>query len=247
MDDKLKSVLDKIAKLRALAAGAGTPAEAEAAAAQAAALIAKYQIDEAQVEMAGGQAPEEVGEGDVLWQQQGTDDKWRSMLASGLARDHGCAVTVMTRSRFSKARTVLYRIAGRPSDVAIVRYLFAWLHHEIARLSERERGRAAKNAFRLGAVVGVIDAMKKAREQTQAANAAHGQTVALAVVDRATASMDYFKAQAAAAGRKVYTARAPVVADGGAFENGIAAGENLAPRPGLTAADARPMLGSGGR
>lgn len=242
MDDKLKAVLDKIAKLRALAANAGTQAEAEAAAAQAAALIAKYQIDEATVETANQAAAEDIGDGGVLWERNGRNEKWRSVLAATLATDHGCAATIMTTSDL-----VQYRIAGRPSDVAIVRYLFAWLHVEIARLSEVKRGRAAKNAFRLGAVVGVTLAMRRARGQAQAATPAAGQTVALAIVDRASASMGYFRAQAAADGRKIGTDRAATVSDRGAFRSGFEVGKDLAPRPGLAEGHARPMLGQGGR
>lgn len=242
MDDKLKSVLDKIAKLRALAAGAGTPAEAEAAAAQAAALIAKYQIDEATVEMAGQSASEEIGEGETLWETTGRNDQWRSALASMLATDHGCAK--VTEVRESGIR---YRIAGRPADVAIVRYLFAWLHVEIARLSERERGRAAKNGFRNGAVVGVIRAMRAARGAENKAAAEKGETSALAIVDRGKVAMGLFEALAAKDGHKVVESGGHVPTDRSATLRGLAAGENLAPRPGLTAADARPMLGSGGR
>lgn len=239
MDEKLRSVLDKIAKLRALAAGATTQGEAEAAAGQAAALAAKYQIDEAQIEAASGERAEEIGEGDELWTSETRNEKWRSCLAAALAEDHGCAMI-----RTSWDGLTIYHIAGRPSDVALVRYLFAWLHVEIARLSERERGRAAKNSFRYGAVVGVLGAMRAARKgETQAS--AHGQATALAIVSRAEQSMDVFRRQAEAAGRKIATSARASLSDPGALRRGLVAGTGLAPRPGLTGGEGRFMLGGG--
>ena len=239
MDDKLKAVLDKIAKLRALAAKAGTQAEAETAAAQAAALIAKYQIDETQVEVADPSKAEAVAEGDHLWTDYGPKKGWLSLLASGLADLHGCAVV-----RFRRLGTSVYRIAGRPSDVAIVRYLFAWLRAEIERLAQSEQGRAAKNAFRLGAAAGVIEAMGRARKQETAAVAATGAAIVLA--SRSETSMAFFEAEAAKAGQKIRTAAAPNFSDTGALRRGVRAGEQLAPKQALSEGMSVPML-QGGR
>lgn len=235
MDEKLKSVLDKIAKLRALAARATTQAEAEAAAAQAASLIAKYQIDEAQIETPDAARTEEVAaEDEPLYREEKRNQKWRSVLASALAELHGCGVVYASVVGLTR-----YRIAGRPSDVAIVRYLFAWLHVEIARLSEKEHGKAAKNAFRIGAVFGVLRAMAQARRAEEAAAPA-GATVALAMVDRAELS------HAALAGnRKPRTGTAPQASDRDALIRGFRAGGAIAPKPALAATDGTLLLGEG--
>ncbi len=54
----------------------------------------------------------------------------------------------------------MYRlhIVGRPSDTAIVRYLYAWLSLDLARIATREaRGRGAswKRSWLVGAVTGI--------------------------------------------------------------------------------------------
>lgn len=235
MDDKLKSVLDKIAKLRALAAGATTQAEAEAAAAQAAALIAKYQIDEAQIEMPDTARTEEVGaEEEPLWTEKKRNEKWRSILATGLSEAHGCAMIFVSVVGFTR-----YRIAGRPSDVAIVRYLFAWLHVEIARLSMTEHGKAARNAFRVGAVFGVLRAMAQAR-RTEVAAAPTGQTMALATVDRVQMSLD-----ALTNGKKIKSGSVPSLVDRGALARGFVAGSAIAPKPALATVDGTLLLSDG--
>lgn len=232
MDAKLQSVLDKIARLRALAAGATTQAEAENAAAQAAALIAKYQIDEAQIEMPDTVRLEEIGaEEEPLWTEEKRNEKWRSILATGLSEAHGCAMIFVSVVGFTR-----YRIAGRPSDVAIVRYLFAWLHAEIARLSMTERGKAARNAFRVGAVFGVLRAMAQSR-RAEVGAAPTGQTMALATVDRVKMSLD-----ALTNGKKLKSGHVPSVIDRGALARGFVAGGAIAPKQALTAGDGTLLL-----
>lgn len=234
MDDKLKSVLEKVAKLRALAAGAGTQAEAEAAAAQAAALIAKYQIAESEVETFS--RPEEMAEGDNLWSSTGRNERWRSLLACGLGEDYGCAVVYSTSDS-----GVVYRIVGRPSDVEIVRYMFAWLSAEILRLADRERGLAARNGFRLGAVAGVLRAMRRTRGE-EMRTAPNGSTTALAITGRAE---DAFRVFTSISGQKVTVGRGAQFSDRNAVRRGLEAGASLAPRPGLAAGEGRFMLGTG--
>jgi hypothetical protein len=202
---------------------------------KAAALIAKYQIDEAQIETPDAQRNEEVAaEEEPLYREEKRNEKWRSILATGLAEAHGCAMIFVSVVGFTR-----YRIAGRPSDVAIVRYLFAWLHVEIARLSEREHGRAAKNAFRVGAVFGVLRAMERARVKEVAAAPA-GQTVALATVDRVQMSLD-----ALTGGKKTRSGSAPSVVDRGALARGFVAGSAIAPKPALSTSSGALLLGDG--
>jgi hypothetical protein len=224
MNDSLKAAIEKVAKLRALAARAGTQAEAEAAAAQAAAIVAKYQIDEAVLEAHSPERAEEIQEGDPLWSGE-RDISWLNMLAAGIGKIHGCAVIVR---RYGGAATVTYIIVGRPSDLAIVRYLFAWLHAEIVRLSESERGRTAKNAFRVGAAVGVIDAMRKAR----AVEAGIAPTsAAMVLASRADQAMAWLTMQS---GRKLHAARRFSVTDAsGAYDRGRAKGSALTPNAAL--------------
>lgn len=234
MDERLKAALDKVTKLRALGDRATTQAEREAAYAQAEAIIAKYQIDVAQIEAHTNGAAEEMSlADDALWSgAQATS--WVGMLGLRLANIHGCAAVWSRRADVT--RLIL---AGRPSDVAIVRYMFAWLHGEIARLSEREHGKAAKNAFRLGATVGACDAMMRAQKQeSDAAAPVQGQGAAMVLVSRAEAAHVLFGKVGAASGGGIS------MSDDGAFLRGHRAGRDLSPRAGLSGGGHR-MLGSG--
>ena len=79
----------------------------------------------------------------------------------------------------------MYRlhIVGRPSDTAIVRYLYAWLSLDLARIATREaRGRGAswKRSWLVGAVTGIREQLTKAA----AAERATAGTAALVRLDR---------------------------------------------------------------
>lgn len=231
-NQRLNALLEKVAKLRALAARATTQAEAEAAAAQAEAIIAKYQIDEAQLESVNATAAEAIAEQAPLWQGQ-RRESWTCILAHGLSEDHGCAFVWYNHEHGST-----YRIAGRPSDVAIVRYLFAWLTVEISRLSQREHGRSARNAFRIGAVDGFLATTRAARKQVQCAEKATGTAMVLA--DRHAQCLSFLKR--AIGGRFVNATTH--YRDRGAHDRGFASGSHLTEKHALGAGKT-PMLGSG--
>ena len=152
------------------------------------------------------------------------------MLAGSLAKLHGCY------SFCHIGETTRQRISGRASDIAIVRYLFGWLCYEIERLAQAERGKAARNAFKLGATCGYIRAM---RESQQAAFAAEQKaSVALVLADRVTLSKDFFTS---GQGMRIQKQRT-TLSDGGAYQRGQAAGARLQPSAGLNAGTAPRML-----
>lgn len=232
MENKLNAVFDKVNKLRALAARATTQAEAETAAAQAEQLIAKYQIDEATIEAHDSTRAETIAEDQDPLADTPRRVTWIAMLANGLCKLHGCGCVSMGGDR------TRVRVAGRPNDVAIVRYLFSWLRVEIERMADAESGRASKNGFRLGAVAGVLSAMRKARAQ-EAAAVPGGTGAAMVLVGRADESLAHLKA---AIGGRFSTGGVARLSDADAFGRGKAAGEGLSARPGLQAGG-RPMLG----
>lgn len=188
----------------------------------------KYQIDEASIATADATRAECIAEDSPLW--SGTRiQTWTGVLANGLSKIHGCACVA---GRTPNA--VTYRVAGRPSDVAIVRYLFAWLTVEIARLAQRESGRCAMNSFKVGAAQGVINAMRLASQfETEDAS------VAMVLTSRADESLDFLKKSLGG------TARATNgrVSDVGAFDRGMDAGSNLRRSPGLEHRPGVPLLG----
>jgi len=231
MNEKLQKVMQKVVQLRALAARAGTQAEAETAAAQAESLIAKYQIDEASIVFPD--AAESIEQHDPLWSGK-LNETWRGSLCAGLSKDHGCAV-VATR----EGNGTTYRIAGRKSDVEIVRYMFAWLTVEIERLAQREKGRADKTAFRCGAVTGALRAMREARAEEVKASPA-GASAALVLSNRSDESMNFL--QKSLGGRFGSSRTSRVAVD--AFRRGLSAGAGISSRSALTGGSTK-LLGSG--
>lgn len=221
-DNKLQALLQKVAKLRALAARAATQAEAEAAAAQAEAIIAKYQIDEASVEVTT--EPEAIVHEDAAHTAKG--QVWLGMLMHNIARMHGCS-SVSVRG----AKGTTYKLAGKRADLAIVQYLVAWLRVEIERLADCEHGRSAKNAFRVGAVTGVIVAMQRQRVVENTNAGAAGASCAMVLVSRADLAEARLKS---AIGGKFRNGPGASIGDSGAYERGRRAGENLSAKPAMS-------------
>ena len=234
--DKIKKIIAKIAHLRELASKAGTQAEAEAAAGMAEKLIAQYEIEEADLEARGDQASEEVGEADPLHVYAGTNaEGWRGSLAHGLANVHGC----FSYQSHDHGKAV-QKIAGRPSSVAIVRYLFGWLTYEIERLAQNERGRSARHAFKMGAVCGYLSVLRKAhREATTAQQSASGQSFGLVVADRTKEAQRFLEKTTGAHFRSTRIG----VSNGDAYGRGKEAGSNLSTGAGLNGGRPLPVLG----
>lgn len=229
----MSNVSDTITRLRSLALNAGSQAEAEAAAAAAERLIAKYQLDEAAISAGTSTVSEPVEVSAVLWSGKSTK-VWLGMLAQGLCKEHGCAV-VLSRIR---GKSATLKLAGTKSDTDLVRYLFAWLSTEIDRLARREHGIAAINAFRVGAVAGVLGAMQEARRIEVAHTARESaQMVLVTRGERALALLTE------ASGGRLRQGSGPSLHDRGAYERGKSAGSNMTARHGLTAGGGRLALG----
>lgn len=159
----IQVVLRRVSALRNLAAKAGTIHEAETAAAKADALIQKYRLSEADVESAGAAPTEKPAAADPLHTSKTRTPMWLRLLAQDLAKHYGCFAWTQMGGAYS-AWTL--RIVGRPSDVEVVRYMFAWISTEIARLSQAEHGKADQNAFRLGAIAGIRNALYRSTKET---------------------------------------------------------------------------------
>lgn len=178
-------IVDRIAKLLNLAEGKGTtPAEAATAAAQANRLMLKHNISAAAVE--GASLDEETAEAierGVLW-EGGRVVSWRMTLAGGLARLNCCRILIHSASRYHGTKAKL-AIIGRPSNAAVVAYLFAYLGKEIDRLAKAadpgwESARSFRNSFRVAAASTVLQRLRADRaEQRREVK----QSTALVVVD----------------------------------------------------------------
>lgn|SRR5262245_41026866 len=165
------SVIDKVARLLRLAEGEGTnPNEAAVAAATAARLMAEHRLERSDIEGAELDAePIEIPEAALHIMKKRVP--WITALGAGVARSQGYRTYLKIRVSHLGRQTQL-ALVGRKSDVEATRYLFTYLHREIARLCElaRERfeidpGLVAANSFRMGAVEVVIRRLREAREQ----------------------------------------------------------------------------------
>lgn len=204
----IQKLLAKVAHLRALAARAGTQAEAEAAAAAADKILTEHRLHE--VEIPTGEEPCERHE---PLDAMRSYSAWKGILAYSLAKHYGC---YMYRERTWQKQS--FPIFGRKSDAEIVRYMYAWLVLEIDRLASREHGKAAKNAFRLGAVSGYLATLR-----TSAAQASKGhESAALVLVSRAKEAEELAKG-----GRDFGRARSSSPTDASAYMRGRAAGSGL--------------------
>ena len=126
----MQNIIEKIKKLLALATSDNAH-EAAAAAGMAAKLMAQHQIAEA--ELIGGIEEKATKEIDPLFAGK-TLPGWLNILSAGLGKQN----SVYTWLHRKSDGTSHVCIAGRPSDVANVRFLFAYLHSEIERLTQKE-------------------------------------------------------------------------------------------------------------
>jgi len=198
-----EDVLDKVRKLLALASNKGaTPDEAATAAARAAEIMARHEVEEAELE-AGGRSTEPreaVGEADL--EELRRADAWRGALAHAVCKAHGCEVYLANRrDLFHGTRTCAIRVVGKPTQTAAVKVLYGFLSREIERLavgrcaSRREtwvNGRTWANSFRLGCVSAIRDRLQA---QTRAEEQARRETVsctALAVIDRGRQEIEQY-------------------------------------------------------
>ena len=151
-------ILTRIARLRKLAASTTSESEADNAMRAAAKLIEAHRIDEASLET-----------GDIETEKATHDeanpivvgariDTWKVQLVCSLARHFGCKPlkAKLRGLRVSSRITVV----GRPSDVALLRAMFAWIEPELARRARRAESRAS---YLMGAVAGVDSQLAASR------------------------------------------------------------------------------------
>lgn len=184
-----------VARLLALSENkTADPNEAAVAAAQAQRIMEQHALDRALIDtetqgtILGAQEPCELFDGQDdehlhLW-IGGKHVTWRSILANGLARLNDCAVVVDNGGGFCR-----FLVVGTPTDVAVLRYVFTFVEHEIDRLAKRAArrgqvyGRTGGNQFRLGAVESVLYNVERTkRAARQAFVREHGSRGEQAIV-----------------------------------------------------------------
>lgn len=218
------AILEKLRKLLALAKSDNAN-EAAAAAAAAQRLMTEHQISEAELEVGGPQEQASVAD-DPLDTFGARSQTWKEVLSTNIARLHGCKVWrekawVPAQRRWAETRI---RIVGRPSDVATVRYLYAWLTTVIERLVQanaRGRGQRYAYSYRVGAVNGCIEAMQAAHREARE----QATETALVKVD---ARLEEAEAETARTQGHIRPARgATFKRDPDAYQRGLVAGRSL--------------------
>jgi uncharacterized protein DUF2786 len=234
----MTAILDKIRKLLALSKSANAN-EAAAAAAAAQRLMQEHRIAEAELETGG---PTETAQlaADPIDRFGKRSILWKELLCGSLVRLHGCKCWKVSNWTGPNVCERKLQIVGRPSDIASVRYLYAWLTSEIERLAQRDaRGRGAKYAasYRWGAVRGAIAAMRAADTAVRS----EANPAALVKLDARATEAEAASAAIASNIKPAHKSSAQFDADG--YTRGVAAGRGLHTGAKLGAATGARLLG----
>lgn len=233
-----KEMIEKVAKLLALAEGKGTtPEEAATAAATAQRLMLRYRIEQADVDEVTNDDPMESTEYTPSNYYDGfryDSQRWEIALFFMIAAATGCYGFTMGRRAHARLTLV-----GRRGDLEVSRYLWGYLTREIRRLQkEQTRGwsQTQKGHFALGAahIIGTI-----LKVQAASVSSASGTSAEIVQRGRQDAAGAWYGAQhpefIMRAGRR---GRVPL--HGEAYQKGVAAGASVTIRKGMTGPMAEP-------
>ncbi len=180
MHDDTTKAIDKVRKLLALAAGAGTPEEAAAALANAQRVAARAALTEEQVRLAS--LPSIAGPGRttppvsrMVHVAEGNVATWRALLCGHLARANGCTYVVYQGHVAAADGTFTaikgLKVWGREADLDLVAVMLETIGGQLDALAKRAgvRGRTGLNNFRLGAVQVIGERVAKAAAEARQA------------------------------------------------------------------------------
>lgn len=179
--------LAKVHKLLRMTEARGcTEAEARQAAMMAQKLMMAHRLES--VDLSGPESAAPAPDQPVReWEQPldsgRTRQTWRGRLALYVSEANGCSVYWSGSC---------LKIIGTADNATAARYVYEFAAREIDRMAKRYagNGRTWLNNWRLGAVDGVRDSLREAREAARQERAASTGT-ALVVVDRALAVIDH--------------------------------------------------------
>lgn len=251
MSETLQTIIAKIQKLRELGKNNTNPNEASAAARAADALIEKYQLVAADLEIKGQQAePIEIIKESLY--ESGRVMLWVHNLATVLCDHYGCTYYVDTVEDFVKvaaknpnARRTTFkalRMVGRRSDTEIVKYMFAWLQDEIARITKTNaygQGMRYSQNYACGVVNGIkLQLNAERKSATEEANRA-GQSAAMVMVSNRSKEAEKFMRSAIRLGS---SGRSHLYKDEDAFSQGTEVGKRLHLNKGIEASSPNKTL-----
>jgi len=164
--ENMDGILRRVQKLLAIVEdGRGSPEEAAAAASMAANIMRKYQLDHADVIMAGLKRGEDMTSADVVAtaKTNGTRVARVPTWAQWIAVSVGKVNEVHVSMRTTTSGDVGIRFSGFSSDVQVASWTFDYLVATVNRLGEKFRktdayrigGRPAANSYRAGLATGI--------------------------------------------------------------------------------------------
>ena len=183
-------ILDRLKKLMEMA-DRGTEAEAAVAAERAAELMAKHQLDVADVEAhkAGADKPQiergriDAEEADPLTRLE----NWNKSLLAAISDSLGARAWIQSRGKRG-----MFRIIGPVDSVSTARYLYLHLSRQVNRLS-REAGRLhgeTSNAWRRSYAIGMVARVWERLKAGRAAAMSAATSTALVWVDKTKQAID---------------------------------------------------------
>jgi len=228
-DSKIKKIRDRIRKLLNMAGDAGSPNEAAIAAKRAKALLAEYNLSEADV-IAGDMSAEDFREAGV-GKAMARYPVWMNILGPAIAQYTGChsifKVSIGPAPRYQKLKQIQFR--GHVDDLMLAEYLWTYLTRTIERMTNGAGvyGVAARNSFKKGMAGEICKKLREMADEEKAWFTQHSDSRALVVVDKKAAMLreKYGIAR--------YSRSSHGVSDGGAHARGRAAGADVSIRRGL--------------
>lgn len=215
-----QDIIDRIRKLRRLATSSNEH-EAATAAAIADKLIQEHRLEEAAIE-GDEHATIPIEEDPEFFDLGRRVNSWQWYLYTRLIHHYDVA----GYSSWRKGNRTLHMI-GRKDDIDIVKFQCAFFTAEINRLALHVaggQGRSALNSFRLGAVQGILQALREAKA---AAMAQASTSTAMVLVNRKKEADDALNAKFP----EMKNAQEPNVniRDGLMYARGVAAGKKMSP------------------
>lgn len=196
---EIQKIIGQIQQLRALAKSTHSRAEAEVCIATAAKLIAKFQLEEAEIAAQTGKSSEgiDVVNEHIIY-ETGRSTPWKTELVWGLAKLNGLfAYSSPIRDSVTHRRGKRYRVIGRLSDIQLGTYMFEYLTTTISQMvndyipTGAKRGvNPNRESWCLGCVRGFLAKMKVERD---AVNQLGSSTALVFIGNKAKEAEEAFK------------------------------------------------------
>lgn len=229
MTQHQETILAKIKKLMNLTEARGaTPAEAANAAAKITAILFEHNLTMAQAEAHQPDQPREgMGKNEYTVPFGGPmAARWMATLTNIIAKFNFGSVVCDTRSR-------KIWVIGKPSNVEVILYMSEYIGREIQRLCKAEmhgmnNNSSFYNAFTRGAVSMIHTRLREQEEAMRAKSTTGTELILVSQQALAQAVGEYFP-------RLRQAKRARSLRDGGAYQQGQAAGKSISITRGIGA------------